>query len=261
MEKATNSLRKRLHGLYYGNSRTAQFWRYGLLIFDIATIVYFIISSLLEPDAHNHTIDLVVAGLLSLDYVARIFAAARPLKEVLTFSSLMDVVVIASLIATILAENLGFLRVVRMLRLLRSYHLLRELRNASKWFRTNEEIIQSAINLVVFIFVVTALVFVVEDDQNPDINSYLDALYFTVATLTTTGFGDITMTDTVGRLMTVVIMIFGVALFLRLVQTIFRPTKVILPCPDCGLNRHDPDAVHCKHCGLLLNIPTEGEWS
>jgi voltage-gated potassium channel len=60
--------------------------------------------------------------------------------------------------------------------------------------------------------------------------------------------------------MTVLIMIFGVALFLRLVQTIFRPAKVNLPCPDCGLNRHDPDAVHCKHCGRLLNIPTEGAW-
>jgi voltage-gated potassium channel len=29
-------------------------------------------------------------------------------------------------------------------------------------------------------------------------------------------------------------------------------------CPDCGLTRHDPDAVHCKHCGELLKIETEG---
>jgi voltage-gated potassium channel len=56
----------------------------------------------------------------------------------------------------------------------------------------------------------------------------------------------------------VVIMIFGVGLFLRLVQTIFRPQKVAHACPDCGLKRHEPDAVHCKHCGRLLNIPTEG---
>ena len=112
-----------------------------------------------------------------------------------------------------------------MLRLLRSYHLLKELREASSWFRRNEDILQSAVNLVVFIFVVTAIVFVIEDDRNPNINNYLDALYFTVTTLTTTGFGDITMTDSVGRLMTVLIMIFGVALFLRLVQTIFRPSK------------------------------------
>jgi voltage-gated potassium channel len=35
--------------------------------------------------------------------------------------------------------------------------------------------------------------------------------------------------------------------------------KVRYTCPDCGLNRHDPDAVHCKHCGRTINIATEGE--
>jgi voltage-gated potassium channel len=54
-------------------------------------------------------------------------------------------------------------------------------------------------------------------------------------------------------------MVVGVALFLRLVQTIFRPEKVRYRCPDCGLNRHDLDAIHCKHCGRVLNIQTEGD--
>ena len=52
---------------------------------------------------------------------------------------------------------------------------------------------------------------------------------------------------------------FGrVALFLRLAQTIFRPQKVAFKCPDCGLNRHEPDAIHCKHCGRELAIETGG---
>jgi voltage-gated potassium channel len=29
-------------------------------------------------------------------------------------------------------------------------------------------------------------------------------------------------------------------------------------CPDCGLTRHDADAVHCKHCGKVIHIETEG---
>jgi Ion channel len=86
----------------------------------------------------------------------------------------------------------------------------------------------------------------------------IDALYFTVTTLTTTGFGDITMEDPAGRLLAVLIMIFGVSLFIRLAQTLFRPTKVHFECPDCGLTRHDADAVHCKHCGKVIHIETEG---
>jgi len=53
-------------------------------------------------------------------------------------------------------------------------------------------------------------------------------------------------------------MIFGISLFLRLLQTIFRPGKIRYECPMCGLNRHDNDAVHCKHCGTVLHITTEG---
>ena len=90
------------------------------------------------------------------------------------------------------------------------------------------------------------------------IQSYSDALYFTVTALTTTGFGDITLPGTLGRLITVVIMIFGVTLFLNLAKVLFSPSKVRFRCPSCSLLRHDVDAVHCKACGGLLNIPDEG---
>ena len=79
-----------------------------------------------------------------------------------------------------------------------------------------------------------------------------------MTTLTTTGFGDIILTGTEGRLLSVAIMIIGVALFLRLARSIFRPDKVAYTCPDCGLNRHDPDAIHCKHCGRMIKIETDG---
>ena len=54
-------------------------------------------------------------------------------------------------------------------------------------------------------------------------------------------------------------MIAGATLFLRLGHALFRPRKVRFPCPACGLSRHDPDAVHCKACGELLNIPDKGQ--
>jgi voltage-gated potassium channel len=148
--------------------------------------------------------------------------------------------------------------VLRALRLIRSYHVLGDLRKQFRFFARNEEIIGSVLNLLVFIFIVTSLVYVLQQG-NPEIANYVDALYFTVTTLTTTGFGDITLHGSVGRMLAIVIMVVGVALFLRLVQTIFRPEKVRYRCPDCGLNRHDLDAIHCKHCGRLLNIETEGD--
>ena len=59
-------------------------------------------------------------------------------------------------------------------------------------------------------------------------------------------------------LITVVIMIFGVTLFFNLARALLTPHKVRFACPTCGLQRHDSDAVHCKACGNVLNIPDEG---
>lgn len=253
-------MREQAKRLYYGEDTVARYFRFGLLSFDLATILFFVVSSTVEPTTLWYAVDYLIATVLILDYAARTAIANRSWRFVARFTSIADLIVIVSLLAPAFIQNLAFLRVVRMLRLMRSYHVVRELRDKSPWFRRNDAIIESAVNLFVFVFVVTAIVYVLEVNRNPNIGNYLDALYFTVATLTTTGFGDITMTDTAGRVLAVVIMVVGVGLFLRLIQTIFRPAKIAFPCPDCGLRRHDPDAVHCKHCGRVLNIATEGDW-
>jgi voltage-gated potassium channel len=144
------------------------------------------------------------------------------------------------------------------MRVLRSYAITRNLRRQFRLFARNDEIIFSALNLLVFIFVITAFVFVLQEGTNPAIGNYVDALYFTITTLTTTGFGDVILVGNQGRILSIIIMIVGVALFLRLIQTCFRPTKIRYECPQCGLTRHDLDAVHCKHCGHELHIRTEG---
>jgi voltage-gated potassium channel len=80
-----------------------------------------------------------------------------------------------------------------------------------------------------------------------------------VATVTTTGFGDMVLPGVWGKLTSIVIMIVGITLFVRLARSIFRPFKVYFPCPECALQRHDVDAVFCKACGHKLKIPDEGE--
>ncbi|HBJ92014.1 MAG TPA: ion transporter, partial [Hyphomonadaceae bacterium] len=88
---------------------------------------------------------------------------------------------------------------------------------------------------------------------------YLDALYFTIASLTTTGYGDIVLQGVFGKLLSIFIMVLGISLFLRLVQAIVRPSKVTSECTRCGLLRHEPDAIHCKHCGEFIRLPTHNE--
>jgi voltage-gated potassium channel len=247
-----------LRHLYEGDSPRAHRFRYGLLAFDLVTILFIIATSFGERRPAFEWLD-VAFGLVALaDFSARLAICRERWREFLRPSTWADMVAIVSFLAPLTGEGAAFLRILRTLRFLRTYQVLERLRQDSPFVRRNEEAILAALNLAIFVFVMTAIVYETQHRSNPAIGNYADALYFTVTALTTTGFGDITLPGTWGRLISVAIMICGVTLFLRLAQVLFRPRKVRFPCPSCGLQRHEPDAVHCKACGVILAIPDEG---
>ena len=250
--------RRQLRHLYDGRSQASRWFNYSLLALDLVALAFIIVTSFLSRNSFIRALDIVFGVAFLIEFLARFAAARRPLKEALRFTTLTDIVAIGSLLAAVSGEGAGFLRSLRTLRMLHTFRVLKHLRNDSQFFMRHEEVIVAIANLSIFVFVMTGIVYETQHYSNPSISNYVDALYFTVTALTTTGFGDITLSGSLGRLTTVVIMIFGVTLFLNLARVLFSPTKVRFSCPDCGLQRHDRDAVHCKACGRLLNIPDEG---
>ena len=253
-------LRRRLRHLYEGRGADAYRFRYGLLLFDVVTIAFIIVTSFLPRNNVVEWLDAVFGLVILADFIARIAISHHRLREFLRLSTWADIAAIVSFLAPLIGEGAGFLRILRTVRLLRSYQLLVRLRVDFNYFRTHEEVILAATNLVVFVFVMTGVVYESQHGSNPQITNYADALYFTVTALTTTGFGDITLPGTAGRLISVAIMIFGVTLFFALARAVLRPSKVRHRCPQCGLLRHEPDAVHCKSCGVVLDIPDDGRF-
>ena len=258
VDPATQTLQARLRFLYEAEHPTAHRFRCGLLVFDVTTILFIVASSFMERTPLLEAVDVLLGLVILADLAARLFISRTRIRDLLQPATWADMVAIASFLAPLAGEAAGFLRVLRTLRLLHTYPLLTRLRADSAWFRRNEELTITIVHLAVFLFVMTAIVYETQHWTNPQINNYVDALYFTVTTLTTTGFGDITLGGTTGRLISVAIMIFGVTLFLRLIRALLQPQKVRFACPTCGLQRHDFDAVHCKACGATLNIPDEG---
>lgn len=252
------TLKARVRELYYGRSRAARAFGFAMLAFDIGLIVFFVVLSFLPVGRWIIPVDIALAMLLMVDLGLRMWSTPDRLCFWCRLTPVADLIVIASLMVPTLTESYAFLRVMRAMRLFRSYHVLGEMRRRSTWVRRNEEPLLALVHLGLFLFVITAVVYVTQVRENPEIDNYVDALYFTVTALTTTGFGDITLVGTDGRLLSVLIMVVGIGLFVRLAQALFRPNKIRYVCPVCGLSRHDPDAVHCKHCGTTISIPTEG---
>jgi voltage-gated potassium channel len=251
-------LQRKLRQLYEGTSPEAHRFRYLLLAFDLITLLFIVTTSFLPRTQLTEVIDIVFGVVILADFAVRMFISRRPMREFLHWATWADIAAIVSFFAPLIGEGAAFLRILRTVRLLRTYQLLARLRADSPFFRRNEEVLLAVTNLAVFIFIMTGIVYETQHYSNPQIVNYVDALYFTVTALTTTGFGDITLPGSTGRMISVIIMIFGITLFLNLARALFRASKVRFPCPQCGLQLHDYDAVHCKACGIVLNIPDEG---
>ena len=245
--------------LYTGRSRRAARFRYGLMALDVTTVAYFIVTARSGPEGGLWFVEAAIGVLILTDLSVRLWIAENRWRTLRQVYTLADLVVVASLIAEpLLGVNLSFLKVLRALRLMHSYRVLHDLRRDTAFFRQHEDAIVAAVDLCVFIFVATSVVYVLVFDQEPGLTAYVDALYFTVATLTTTGYGDIAMEGTWGRLLAVGMMVVGVALFFRLARALFVPPRLRHRCKTCGLTRHEPDALHCRHCGATLAIPHDG---
>lgn len=249
---------QKLTSLYEDETPVAHRFRYGLLIFDLCTIAFVIVTSFFPRTRWVEIVDLILGVVILADFIVRVGIEKQKGRYFLRLSTWADIAAVASFLLPIAGEGFGFLRILRTLRLLHTYQTLTRLRQDFPYFRRHEDIVLAAINLGVFLFVMTGLIYATQYRVNPEIRNYADALYFTVTTLTTTGFGDITLEGTAGEMLSVVVMIIGVTLFLRLAQVLFRPAKVRHECPTCGLSLHDADAIHCKHCGTTLHIKTEG---
>jgi voltage-gated potassium channel len=264
MHEHRKGLNRALFWLYSGQGKWPSTFRWSMLVFDLVSIVLF----LFHPSISWHgqdvlttgiwiAIDVFIALVITLDLAARFYIERYKTRFFLRITNLADLVVAATLLVPFVAQNMVFLRVFRVVRLVRAFEFLDRQHVASRWLHYNSFVVSKVVNLVIFVFIVTAFVYVDQHGKNAEIVNYLDALYFTLSTLTTTGFGDITMEGTVGRWLSIVMMVLGVSLFLQLIRAIAIGDKLRHDCPACNLDLHERDAAHCKRCGA--NLFPEGE--
>lgn len=252
-------LNRTLFWLYSGHGKWPSAFRWSMLAFDIVTIGIFLIHPLVSWHQAGVAqtpvwvaVDIFIAAVIALDFFARLYIERHKWRFFVRPTNWADLIVLVTLVTPALSQNFSFLRIFRIVRLVRAFEFLDQKTMVGRWLNINSFIVAKVVNLVVFIFLVTALVYVSQFRHNPHVTSYLDALYFTIGTLTTVGLGDITLPDTLGRWITIGIMVLGVTLFLQLIRAIAVGDKVRHHCPACHLPLHDRDAAHCKRCGANL---------
>lgn len=114
-------------------------------------------------------------------------------------------------------RTLKMLRVVRLMKTLRLFRFLRYSRQIQvilKVLRKESKILLTVMGFAIFyIFVTAAIMFNAEtgEEGTAVFATFFDALYWATTTLTTVGYGDISPVSELGRLISMISAIFGVA--------------------------------------------------
>lgn len=216
-----------------------------------------------------NTIDSVVVSLFIVEFILRLYASEKRLKHLLQIYTIFDfLAIIPTLFRWIFPGSAAaFLTTFRVIRLMRIFRFLRFFETSEFFFGKVAEhvlrIMQLITSLIIIFFVSAGLLYSLESASNTEIQTFGDAFYFTVVTLTTVGFGDITPVTEAGRWVTVLMILSGIVVIPwqagQIVLSWFRMDKKRqTTCKQCGLRYHDRDATHCKHCGAVIYQEVDG---
>lgn len=248
-------LRDTLRKLYHGRTPAAFRFQMAAIVIDLAIIAFFVATPVIQQSPSFLWLDYSVAALVAADMIARLLASNDMLRLMKQPTSWVDAFILLTLLMPSALANLGFLRILRLWSLSRSGSLWRhfEMRGLKKW----REASHAVINLVTFLLVITGFVYTFFFRTGAGLEGYVDALYFTVATVTTTGFGDIVLPGISGKLTAIVTMIIGISLFVRLAQALFRPAKVFFPARNADFSGTSPTPSTARPAGISSRYPTK----
>ena len=208
------------------------------------------------------TIENLILIIFVIEYSLRVWCADYKLRFILSIYSMIDLVSIAPFL---IGTNVGYLRIFRWFRILRLIRFVQG-KTIFGYVSSEDSAIFTRIIFTVFsiIFVYSGLIYQVEHAVNPKFGTFLDAVYFSVSTISTAGLGDITPISEMGRFLTILMVLTGLVLIpwqlgdliKRLVKT---ADQVQIICSNCGLAFHDSDAGFCKNCGTGLNRSQQTE--
>lgn len=232
-----------------------------LMALILLSSVIFVAQTYPIPDSARTIIDAIdrlIGFIFVSEYLIRFWCADHKLKFFLRPFSLLDFIAILPFILRL--TNLQYIRIFRWFRLLK---LIRFLDFKLDFLRINSEdgaiLIRILITLFTIVFIYSGLIYQVEHPvNNEDFGTFLDAFYFSVVTMTTVGFGDVTPISEGGRLLTVLMILTGISIIPwqlgdLIKQLLKTANQIKKACSGCSLPFHDQDAQYCKICGTKLD--------
>ncbi len=212
--------------------------------------------------------------LFTIEYIARLYCLEKSNRYARSFYGIIDLLAIVPTYLSIILPGSQYFLVIRILRVLRIFRVLKFVQYIGEASLLKEAMIASRRIITVFLFTVLTLVvilgslmYLIEGEKH-GFTSIPRSIYWSIVTLTTVGYGDISPQTPLGQTLASFIMIVGYGIIavptgivtvemsnISQRQNAKRSKKI---CVDCGLTAHEDDAKFCKRCGSKLELVYKG---
>lgn len=245
-----------------------------LLILIVLSVLAVMLETVEEIDSKYHklidSVEWVLTIFFTVEYILRLYSVRKPIHYAKSFYGVIDLLaILPSYLGLFVSGGTGFV-IVRALRLLRVFRILKLVRFSNASTVLMKAVIQSRYKIIVFmIFMVTivaligSVMYFVESPYNESFTNIPKSMYWAIVTLTTVGYGDMSPITPLGQFLASVIMVLGYGI-------IAVPTGIVTSeltkarddkahdnfnhsCLNCGTEDHNSDAAYCFKCGAHLH--------
>ena len=246
----------------------------GLLVAIILSVVAVMLDSVTAlRSSHGELLDRaewVFTLLFSLEYALRLLCSPRPLHYARSFFGVVDLLAILPTYLSLLfpgAQSMAVIRGLRLLRIFRVFKLGQFLGEASvlrhALSSSRHKITVFLGTIVILVTILGSAMYLIEGEEN-GFTSIPAAIYWSIVTMTTVGYGDMAPITVSGKVLASIVMILGYSIIAvptgivtaEIVEGAAAARRITTrSCPGCLSEGHERNATYCKDCGASLEVP------
>ncbi|TCK98182.1 voltage-gated potassium channel [Natranaerovirga hydrolytica] len=243
-----------------------------LLIVAILSNTILIIAESVDKILKAYGFWILILGWLFLfifavEYILRIFLSENKKSYIFSFFGIIDLLAILPVFLGFVFPQLRFLVVIRVLRLLRLFSILKMGRYVDESSHLLRALRASRAKITVFLFtiffiiiIVGSMMYVIEGPEN-DFDNIPESMYWAIVTVSTVGYGDISPQTPIGKFISSMLMIIGYGILAvptgiishELAHTSMINKGKVRTCSNCKKESNTDEDMFCSKCGTPLN--------
>jgi voltage-gated potassium channel len=262
------TIREKLYIIVFGeDTKAGRQFDIVLLWLILGSVLCVILESIPDMDQNFKStflaIELSFTFIFSIEYLLRIWTSPKPFNYLFSFWGIVDVVSILPTYFILLVPGFHYLIVIRSLRLLRVFRIIKLAGFISAAQVLRGAIRSSLYKISTFLFSVLATVtimgtimYVVEGGEN-GFTSIPQSIYWAIITITTVGYGDIVPQTVIGKFISSFVMIIGYAIIAVptgiFTAEMMKSTLNKKKCAECS-HENEISANYCSNCGHSFKL-------